>query len=207
MSDGLVRLEKKDLGRAATMLARAFRTYPMVTDLFDDTPRTQRMLKAFMGMGVAVCLRYGEVYATSERLEGVAGWLPPGTAPIGGRAALRAAPLSVLFRFACNGGARMRKVGEHIDAMHRQHAPFPHWYLQVIGVEPDEQGKGFSSQLIRPMLERFDGEGLPCFLDTDTEKNVHIYERFGFRVVAQGTVPGTDIRNWFMVREAGGQTA
>jgi hypothetical protein len=33
------------------------------------------------------------------------------------------------------------------------------------------------------MLNRLDETGLPCYLETLDEKNVGIYERFGFKLV------------------------
>ena len=87
--------------------------------------------------------------------------------------------------------------------MHRKLVPFPHWYLQIIGVAPEHQGKGFSSQLMRPMLARFDREGLPCYLETQTEKNVAIYRRFGFRVIYNGVSPDKGFPVMTMLREKG----
>ena len=199
---GLVRLQKKDAAAAAEVLGRAFSDYPFITCFFrDDMAKGRKMAHAFAAVPVHVCLRYGEVYASSGKMEGVAAWLPPGLAPFGVRQVLRSVPLPVLFRFATSGVARMRAMGDYIEERHRQAVTVPHWYLQILGVEPAHQGQGFSSRLLRPMLARIDGEGLPCFVQTNTEKNVAIYERFGFRVVHESKVPGIDMMNWDMLRE------
>ncbi|MFH1626439.1 MAG: GNAT family N-acetyltransferase, partial [Pseudomonadota bacterium] len=78
---------------------------------------------------------------------------------------------------------------------------FKHWYLWIVGVEPQSQGKGYASKLLRPMLTRIDKDGLPCYLETLDERNVPIYEHLGFKVVDESTVPNTSITNWAMLRE------
>jgi GNAT superfamily N-acetyltransferase len=70
----------------------------------------------------------------------------------------------------------------------------------MLGVDPDYQGKGYASQLLRPMLARADKEGIPCYLETQLGKNVALYEHFGFRVAEQGIIPGSNVMSWAMVR-------
>jgi predicted GNAT family N-acyltransferase len=52
------------------------------------------------------------------------------------------------------------------------------------------------------MFARLDKEKLPCFLETQSEKNVKIYKRYGFRVVEKGAIPDTEIPHWAMLRES-----
>jgi hypothetical protein len=55
--------------------------------------------------------------------------------------------------------------------------------------------------LLRAMFAKIDKEGLPCFLETQAEKNVGIYEHLGFRVVEEGIVPGSNVKSWAMLRD------
>lgn len=95
----------------------------------------------------------------------------------------------------------MKYLGEYIDVMHKRLAPFKHWFLQIIGVDPEFQGKGYAGKLLRPMLSRIDEEGLACYLETLDERNVLLYEHFGFRVVEKATIPKTSLTSWAMLRE------
>ena len=72
----------------------------------------------------------------------------------------------------------------------------------VIGVVPELQGKGCASVLLAPMLARISQQHLPCYLDTEVEKNVAIYNRYGFKVVDDNIVVGTGVRSWSMLRES-----
>ena len=95
----------------------------------------------------------------------------------------------------------MRGLGQHIDAVHNRLVPSRHWFLQAIGVDPQFQGRGYASKLLRPMLSRIDEEGLPCYLETLDETNVPLYEHFGFKVIEKSTIPQTSLTNWAMLRE------
>ena len=95
----------------------------------------------------------------------------------------------------------MKYPGEYIDAMHKRLAPFKHWFLQTIGVDPQFQGKGYAGELLRPMFARMDKEGLPCYLETLDEQNIQLYEHFGFKVVEKAIIPKTSLTSWAMLRE------
>lgn len=70
--DNLYRVQKKDIHRAAIVLTDAFQHDPVWNAVFDDATPAQRAY-AFE-TPVRYCLKYGEVYAPSEALEGVAAW-------------------------------------------------------------------------------------------------------------------------------------
>lgn len=201
----LLRLTRKDRDAGAAVLGRAFTEYELLQYYFPDETERQAVAVTFGFIALSVCLKYGEVYASSAKMEGVSAWLPPGKAPSGGWQIIRSVPPSVLFRFGRQGASRMQAYGRYVDNMHRKLVPYPHWYLQIIGVDPVYQGQGFSSQLVKPMLERIDRVHLPCFLETNIEKNVAIYQRFGFGVVSEDEIPGTELTSFAMLRKA--QTA
>lgn len=69
-----------------------------------------------------------------------------------------------------------------------------HWHLGPIGVHPDHQGEGLGGALLGAFLARADREGTPAFLETDVDRNVVLYERFGFRVIARQDILAIDTR-------------
>jgi ribosomal protein S18 acetylase RimI-like enzyme len=95
-------------------------------------------------------------------------------------------------------------LNDFAHARNMQLAPFKHMYLAFIGVDPDLHGKGFASELLKPMLARMDSQSLPCYLETATEKNVEIYRHFGFEMKEKASVPGTGVYFYIMLREAEG---
>jgi ribosomal protein S18 acetylase RimI-like enzyme len=198
----LLRLTRKERDAGAAVVGRAFTEYELFRYYFHDETERRAAADTFALISLSLCLKYGEVYMSSGKLEGVAAWLPPGKAPFGGWQIIRSVPLSILFRFARQGAGRMWAYGRFVDNLHRGLIPYPHWYLQIIGVDPRYQGQGFSSRLLRPVLERIDRERMPCFLETNVGKNVSIYRRFGFEVVSEDKMPGTEVTTFAMLRKA-----
>jgi len=197
----LLRLTLKERDAGTAVLGRAFTEYELFQYYFRDETKRRAVAETFCFIALSICLRYGEVYASSEKLEGVSAWLPPGKAPFGGWQIIRSVPLLVLFRFGRQGASRLRAYGSYVDNLHRKLVPYPHWYLQIIGVDPLYHGQRFSSRLVKPVLERIDREQMPCFLETNTVKNVAIYQRFGFEVVSEDKIPGTEVTSFAMLRK------
>jgi ribosomal protein S18 acetylase RimI-like enzyme len=198
---GLFRLSLKERAAGAAVLGRAFTEYELLRHYFPDESERHAAADRLGLLTVSICLKYGEVYGTSEKMEGVATWLPPGTGPLGGWQIMRSVPASVLLGLARGRAGEMRAYVRHINDLRRRLVPYPHWYLDMIGVDPPYQGQGFCSRLVRPILERIDREGTPCYLETNAEKNVGIYRRFGFEVISEDKVPGLELTTYAMLRE------
>ena len=78
--------------------------------------------------------------------------------------------------------------------------PEQHWHLGPIGVVPTHQDQGIGSMLMKLFCEEVDKCSASAYLETDLDKNVCFYEKFGFRVVSTSTIFGVESR--YMVREA-----
>jgi GNAT superfamily N-acetyltransferase len=197
-----VRLATLDeIPELAGVLARAFAHDPFYSYLAGDAPeRSQRMKDGWSGI-----LRYGTAHLahtyTTEDRAGVALWLPPGYRGPSVLDTLRQMP--ALARLA--GWRRLRTVGDAVAALEERrhhHVPEPHFYLSALGVEPERQGTGTGTALLKPVLEKTDRDGTPAYLETATARNVLLYERLGFDVVEEMDLPGTDVRGWLMLRPA-----
>lgn len=200
MSD-LTRLSKAQVGPAAEMLARSFLQDPKMISFVPDTGKTLALSRHILEFELRYGIMYGEAYATSPSLEGVAVWLPSEKAEISFWRALRAGAFRLRGTVGKEIMNNILSFSDYIDGLHRQHVPGSHWYLFFIGVDPAYQGKGFASRLIRPMLSRLDQEKKSCYLVTQNEQNVALYEHYGFAVVDHSTIPGTGVGHWEMFRE------
>ena len=74
------------------------------------------------------------------------------------------------------------------DALHRAHPSDPHWYLATLGTDPQAQGKGVGSALVRSGLERCDRDGEHAYLEC-LEPLVSYYEGFGFEITGEIEMP------------------
>lgn len=200
--DNLVRLSKVQIKPAAETFARALQNDPLFNYFISDHSERKALSHALQLM-TRFGVMYGEVYATSPNLEAVAVWFPSEKAKMTLWKMIRIGELSLIpfyFKFG-KVISRMMSYNEYAFKVHDHHAPFRHWYLFLIGVDPSFQGKGCASRLLKPMLARIDQEHFPCYLETQNEENVPVYEHFGFKVVEEDTIPRTDVNHWGMLRE------
>jgi ribosomal protein S18 acetylase RimI-like enzyme len=194
------KIDLKQVEAAAVTLAKAFYNDPVFEYLFPDTSTREEKSTKFYKMFVNYTVRYGEVYSTSD-FEGVAGWLPPEKMDMSTWGLIRSGVIPLLPILGMKCISRMFHFDKHSLAVHKRNTPFPHIVLQPLGVSPSVQGKGYASLLLRTKFEQLDEQGLPCYVDTQTEKNASMYEHYGFKVVEQFRIPDTQFDNWVMIRQ------
>ena len=83
-----------------------------------------------------------------------------------------------------------KKYTDHVD-----------WYLYNLSIKKDAQGKGIASKLMKPMLEFCDQEAMQCYLETNKESNVSLYEHYGFELKETALVPKSNVNHYSMVRK------
>jgi len=180
-------------------LCQAFYDEPNFTYIFPDTIVRRVALPWFFGRFVVqLGLNYGAVF-TADDVDGAAVWLHPNTTiPVQG--ALRAGLLLMPFRFGWQSFRRSTSLGTYLERVRQQSVPAQHWYLMALGVAPSKQRSGLGRALLQPMLTRADGEQVPCYLETFTERNVQFYRKLGYTVLVHDHIPGGGPPFWTMVR-------
>jgi ribosomal protein S18 acetylase RimI-like enzyme len=195
----LIRLIQPHVQQAAVTLGKVFHNDPWMSCLYPDEVERRRRLPVLFEIALRYALRYGEITATAD-VTGMACWLPPGnTTPTLGRM-LSTGALQRSLQLGLQGNIRSNKVQIYQNSLHKHHALEPHWYLWVLGVDTAVQGKGIGSTLLQSGLEQVDRAGLPAYLETMNPSNVPFYQKFGFSVVHEGDIPGSNIHMWSLLR-------
>jgi GNAT superfamily N-acetyltransferase len=185
-----------DVPRLADALARAFDSDPpMRWFLSDPDTRVSRARRLFDVMLRRVHLGRDYCYTTSG-IVGGALWVPPGTWRLG--VVDQVALLPGMVRVFGRGLARAQRG---LSVMESGHPTTPHYYLDSLGVEPEWQGMGLGSALMRPVLERCDREGMPAYLNAGSPRSRDLYMRHGFEVTEEFTLPDGGPPLWRMWRE------
>jgi ribosomal protein S18 acetylase RimI-like enzyme len=78
----------------------------------------------------------------------------------------------------------------------------PMWHIEHVGVDPDHQGGGIGSALVKLGLARAEEDGIPAYLEAGNPRNVPLYERLGFEVIAEANAPEGGPHIWFMSCDA-----
>lgn len=196
----IIRLEKKGIPKAGSMLTQAFFNDPKIAHLIPDSQERWDKSRFLFEFELRYGMIYGDVYTTSADIEGVAVWLPSDTSEITIWRALRAGGMKLQKHLGQNVMDRLLAFSALVDNLHKKHLTHPHYYLFFIGVDPAMQGNGYASRLIRPMLTWLDMKKMPCYLNTQNGKNISIYQHFGFQVIEQYMIPGSDITHTAMQR-------
>jgi ribosomal protein S18 acetylase RimI-like enzyme len=74
----------------------------------------------------------------------------------------------------------------------------PHWHIDPLGVLPERQGQGIGSKLLTYFCNQVDINNAEAYLETDQERNVRLYNRFGFKEIEKE--PIFNVTNWFLLR-------
>lgn len=197
----LYKVNKKDVRACVATLKDAFKNDPLWNRVFRDDPNKDKALEAFFTIPVLYGLKYGKVYAVSERIEGVAVWLPGEKSRMGFWGILRSGAIScgaAIGKSSMNGFSALSKQLE--PDRKRIMAGKKYIYLSIIGVHSEYQGKGYGTLLLDFIKAECDENGYYMYLETETQDNVGFYEKHGFYTEQIITVAGIDLPIWEMVR-------
>ncbi|MGE3074032.1 MAG: GNAT family N-acetyltransferase [Dehalococcoidia bacterium] len=186
----------EDRKKLSAVMARAFDDDPIANWFAAQDKRRARRIYDFIDVAFQITAPYGEIY-TTDSLEGGAYWTPPDKWKMGMVQQLKLLPAMVRTASL----RRIPKVMGGLNAIEKKHPHEPHYYLLMLGVEPDLQGRGIGTQLMAPILERCDREKMPAYLESSKEKNIPLYERNGFKVTEKFQVPNGGPPVWLMWRD------
>jgi len=196
----LLKLEKKHIKPVSLMLSRAFKDD--LKDVFPD-PEERRVKIPYVNE-FYLLRGYSDsrAFITSSQLEGIAVWMHSDKRKE--RPFWRILTSGAIWPAIIIGIRALRKMqafDEYIERKHKELVPNKHLYLSILEVDPQHQRKGYASKLLNEMLSYIDEEGLHCYLETEGEKNVSMYQHFGFEVVDEFIVPGTNDKLVAMLRK------
>ncbi|MBO5666405.1 MAG: GNAT family N-acetyltransferase [Firmicutes bacterium] len=199
---GLYLVPKERLGELADVAMDAYQDYPLHNWISGGTydPKVSRII---MDISLKTMTEDAVIYADSEELNGFAIWLPLGFTG------------SKTLPFLMNGGIGLvlhsgpgiigRLLTYETFAMKLKETYTDHvdWYLYNLSVSRKAQGKGIASKLLKPMLEFCDQENIVCYLETNKEANVSLYQHYDFQLEEQKLVPKSNVMHYAMTRTPG----
>jgi len=196
--DSLYTVKKKDIKKACTVLTRAFFEDPLFKYLFPNIKKRKKMYYMFY-VSLNYAMNYGYIVATSKKIEGLMVLTPPKKEKDNILALLKSKGYIIPFIMNWRKPMKMQKF---IDEIHERAIDSPHWYLNSIAVDPPHQNKGFASKLLRPAFDFFNSQKEICYLETEKEENISLYEHFGFEVAISEKFPNSNVQVWGMIRKA-----
>jgi ribosomal protein S18 acetylase RimI-like enzyme len=178
-----VRASAADVPTVSDTLAGAFQHDPVLSWIIPDPVQRHARLPAVFEAFTEVYLAHHETHLVGEGA-GAALWAPPGVAPMDEHQAQSFGEQQVAL--LGEDAERAFVLGELFE---QQHPAQPCWYLQFMGVAPEQQGRGLGSHLLTTVLQRGDADGAPCYLEATSPDNRRLYERHGFETVGEILLP------------------
>lgn len=177
-------------------LARAFDDDPMMRWFFPEDETREAVLGRYFA---TIFTRQYVHHGVCERTGAAASfWVPPGAQD---KAVPDAETIQELQNILGDRAPLFRDAVETAA----EHTPRePHWYLAMIGADPEAQGQGHGAALLRSGLAKADAAGLPAYLESSKPSNLPFYEHFGFTVREELRLPGGGPVLWGMWRSPAG---
>lgn len=194
----LYEMQRKDIDSFSEILAKGFEGYSLF-EYFCDNKYDFNKMKLFWSVALAASYKKAYSISDSEKLKGVAVFFPPEYRDIG------------IFSYLMAGGyklfgklnvVKMLKFDSFAAKIKRKYSDKNTWYIYSFAVLKDSRGKGIGSKLLKTMLEHFDNEKQNCYLETLKAENIVIYQHYGFKLMEEVKVPGSDMTLYAMLREA-----
>lgn len=170
-----------------------------------DIARRRAALRAYLDYSSAEGMRIGRLVHLEEAHVGVAIWLLPQTDEVleRERAHKHAFLRAVLGE---SGRANYHSIVDYMSGRARAVTGSDAWYLSIVAVAPQGQGRGLGARLLAPTLAEADAAGALCYLETFGRRSRGFYERLGFLTRAEFAEPTTRARYAIMTRLPGSGT-
>ena len=173
----------RDIEKITDLLCRSFKNYPL-TELFSREAKNPRTVnRGFFHLWLEQSFQTSAVFRTSKAYEGVyivclAGFIQECLY-------MKMQNLNFYFRqFPITIALQILRFFRELNSKHEQIIKGrPHFYFELMGIDPSHQGKGYASKFFRPVIANADKNNKVCCLETESERNVEIYHHFGFEIV------------------------
>jgi len=200
-SRSIIPLHESQIEEASDLIARAFFDDPLDIYMEPDEKTRAGMGRRHFDALVKYAHLAGEVWTIEGDVDGVAAWLPPSSEEIPSELAAQAGMDIISSVVGKERWERIAEVLDFCETLHKRDVQMPHWYLMLLGTEPNLQGQGIGSRLLQPVLRRADAEGIPCYTETSRLRNIPFYSKHGFEVLVEADEPKSGIRIWTLLRK------
>jgi GNAT superfamily N-acetyltransferase len=172
-----------DRAAISQTIGRAFFDDPIAVYLFPNEATRRAGFGSFARLAMDQFSGTGVTLVT-DPVRGAAIWQSPSPPQLG---FWRQAGLA--FRLLLTAGTSYSRALRLGKTFEKHHLKEPHWYLAILGTEPEAQGRGLGTALLQPILECCDEQRSSAYLESSKQRNIPFYQRQGFEVTGEISIP------------------
>ena len=196
--NGLYIVKKSDFESLITLTGKAYEDYPLHIYL-SGGKYDEEGCKQTMRVNLNLMFDEGIIYADSEELNGFVIVLPPGYTGISTLSFIWNGGFWIIYNQGLRASYRMASFESFAMNLKKKYTNNEDWYLYNLCVSKEAQGKKIASKLMKPLLNYFKLNKKICYLETNNDPNVPIYEHFGFKVMEKTIVPNSNVPHYAML--------
>jgi len=166
----------------------------------DDPLECKESMLKYYDYSMQETQKYGELVIPNSKSYGASLWTKPKDANLTKQLSMKKR-MFIQEHLGKNSLQIYNKIIDFMSQKSKNIIPKNSWYLSIVGVDPEFQGKGLGKTLILPILEKTDKTGIPTFLETYTPRNISFYKRMDYQEKASFVEPITNAEYWIMIRE------
>lgn len=196
---GLFRMNTWNRHRFSRCIAEGFRGYPLfefVTNFHYDIDR----FDVFWDMTLKSNQQHALGVADGPDVRCACILMEPGSKSASIPTMLMNGGISVIKNLGIKSTRNLLRFEKCADDIRRLHMTEDCWYLYAVATRPEFRGMGVGSKVLKGVFAFLDANGQDCYLETVVKNNVNLYMHYGFGMVKESTVPGTDLTIYGMVR-------
>jgi ribosomal protein S18 acetylase RimI-like enzyme len=171
------RAKISDRSRIVDLLAAAFEGNKSVNYVVRQDGNRADRIKRLMRYSFNICNKFGEVWISDDQQACALILFTEKK-----KTTIQTILWDIDLVLTVIGFNRVKAVLKRDEMIKANHPKEAFAYLFFLGVDPEVQGKGSGSSLMREIIDHYDKLKRPIYLETSMEKNLPFYKKLGFEI-------------------------
>ncbi len=177
------KIHEGEVDKAVGALVQAFYEDRLVCYMFPDSKFRKEFISWSYSRWIQLLMKFNTVFVENE-VRGVAVCVSPKLFPhIPLSYQIRAGLLGTIPKLGLKNLWKPLRVYWDSQRRTKNEVKEPSWILDILGVQPEFQGKGIGSALVQNLISLSNRDKVPAYLITHNEKNIVFYEKNGFKLL------------------------
>ena len=167
--------------------------YPVFKFVMPSSTDRKDKLRHVLRFIITVGSYQGEIAAPTRNIEAIAVWLRSDNVRLSPSEALLAGFAALPFKVGLPTVTRLLGLIRAKQAQRTKLLAGRYYVLDMLGVDPHLQSRGYGRLLIEEKLTAIDRERVQCYLETSDEQTIGYYQRFGFELIHRHSIESVPV--------------